>query len=209
MDEKKGWDTLGWRVISFFNHARCFLWCSGQVSVYCAGFPCTPFSMLHYASELLQDPNARQLLKVVSNCRVVEPGVSWSTIDEISNLTVQSRSNLHEHNAVPSKVIVLENVMGFLRCLKKVEKLLRANLPGHLIPKMLTGVSKTIMFSKELGVLIFQGTSWLWLSWTRPFFCIQCYIQKLFNMTSCQACIQKLPKLLKLNPMESFECLKV
>ena len=85
--------TLGQRVMSFFNHAECFLWCSGQVSVYCAGFPCTPFSMLHYATQLLQDPNARQLLKVIANCRVMEPGVSWhemiSIIDEISHLVNQ------------------------------------------------------------------------------------------------------------------------
>ena len=78
MEEKKGWATLSW-------WARHFLWCSWQVSLYCAGFPCTPFSMLHYDSELSQDPNARQMLKVISNCHVMKPGVSWFELELMSN----------------------------------------------------------------------------------------------------------------------------
>ena len=42
------------------------------VSLYCSGFPCTPFSMLHHRTKLLRDSNARQFFastRTLHHCR--------------------------------------------------------------------------------------------------------------------------------------------
>ncbi len=64
-----------------------------DVPCYIAGFPCTPFSMLHNRTKLMKDPNARQFLAVVGAIKQLQP-----------------------------KVIVLENVRGILRCWRRVER---------------------------------------------------------------------------------------
>ena len=48
-----------------------------QVAVYTAGFPCTPYSALHAFSELLSDPEARQLHQVIENAKGMKPAVTW------------------------------------------------------------------------------------------------------------------------------------
>ena len=45
----------------------------GKIMLYCAGFPCTPYSKLHASRDLRRDPNMKQLLKVVSNIASGKP----------------------------------------------------------------------------------------------------------------------------------------
>ena len=51
-----------------------------QVSLYCAGFPCTPYSLLHAGSRLLEEEAAAPLYKVVDNIRGCQSPASWLTI---------------------------------------------------------------------------------------------------------------------------------
>ena len=39
----------------------------GKVGIYACGFPCKPYSTLHWGSGLLQDPNAKQLWLLIRN----------------------------------------------------------------------------------------------------------------------------------------------
>ena len=74
-----------------------------DIPVYIAGFPCTPFSTLHNQTTLMRDPNARQFLAVARTIKQVQ-----------------------------SKIIVLENVRGILRCWRRVEQHLAACGSYHL-----------------------------------------------------------------------------
>ena len=65
--------------------------------VYVAGFPCTPFSRLHNHSKMLRDSNAKQMRQSFAVVRASQP-----------------------------KLVVFENVMGFLRCYKSVLPKMRA-----------------------------------------------------------------------------------
>ena len=47
--------------------------CTWEVSLYCAGFPCTPFSTLNTATSLLADRNSRQLFAVISRIKLSKP----------------------------------------------------------------------------------------------------------------------------------------
>eukprot|EP00434_Breviolum_minutum_P009292 symbB.v1.2.008188.t2/scaffold450.1/size202773/7 len=75
-----------------------------DVDIYCAGFPCTPYSMLSPTRRLLNDENARQLFRVVKRVKCNRP-----------------------------KIVVLENVLGFLAVLGKVLALIRRNIAGYRI----------------------------------------------------------------------------
>ena len=50
--------------------------CDAQVSLYTCGFPCTPFSLLHGYSKMLDDPNARQLWRTLHNIDVINPAAT-------------------------------------------------------------------------------------------------------------------------------------
>ncbi len=52
-------------------------WILSKVTLYAAGFPCTPYSMLHWGSALLNDPEARQMYKVIDNLESCQAPVSW------------------------------------------------------------------------------------------------------------------------------------
>eukprot|EP00435_Cladocopium_sp_Y103_P013908 s3522_g3.t1 len=77
-------------------------WLMNHLCCYICGFPCTPYSFLHVGTQLLQDPNARQLFRILRNCRRLRPAI-----------------------------ILLENVMGFARVLDRVLSLIRRNLDGY------------------------------------------------------------------------------
>ena len=47
-----------------------------QVFLYSAGFPCTPFSMLHWQSLLLQEAAARPMYRVVDNIKACQPAAT-------------------------------------------------------------------------------------------------------------------------------------
>ena len=70
--------------------------CQSEIAIYCAGFPCTPYSMLGNRLCLL-DPNARQLYACVKRMKVTRPKVpglkkfgtkclSWYRPDEMENM---------------------------------------------------------------------------------------------------------------------------
>ena len=44
-----------------------------QVTLYVAGFPCTPFSVLHGNSMLLEDQEARQMYETVERLKLCQP----------------------------------------------------------------------------------------------------------------------------------------
>ena len=66
-----------------------------SIQLYVSGFPCTPFSMLHHDTQLLQDKNARQFRASVRTLSHVRPAVA-----------------------------IFENVLGVKRVLSKVTKAL-------------------------------------------------------------------------------------
>lgn len=47
-----------------------------QLLLYTAGFPCTPFSLLHWNSRVLEDQHARQFFTTVSNIKTIQPVVA-------------------------------------------------------------------------------------------------------------------------------------
>ena len=109
-----------------------------QVALYVAGFPCTPYSLLHAGSELLRDQNARQFFKVIRNIKSTEPAASqlqwFQTVSMCVSHIVSSFSGSADYHwpMVPTKICILENVLGFQRVLNVVVPILNRNLPGHL-----------------------------------------------------------------------------
>lgn len=64
----------------WFSKVLSILWVSGglpEVSLYCAGFPCQPYSLLSSTRRMLADGNARQLFKVIKRIRRYRPKVTW------------------------------------------------------------------------------------------------------------------------------------
>ena len=53
------------------------IWGLPEVSLYCAGFPCQPYSLLSSTRRMLADGNARQLFKVIKRIRRYRPKVTW------------------------------------------------------------------------------------------------------------------------------------
>jgi hypothetical protein len=49
-----------------------------EVCLYGAGFPCTPFSLLHWGSQLLQEQEARQMYRVLDNIKDCQPAATCS-----------------------------------------------------------------------------------------------------------------------------------
>jgi site-specific DNA-cytosine methylase len=79
------------------------------VHVYYAGFVCKPFSLLHWKSKLLKDSNAKVFYACLAYIRERRP-----------------------------RIFVLENVMGLVRVLPKLLKLLRAAGGGYSVIPMKT-----------------------------------------------------------------------
>ena len=48
-----------------------------QVGLFCAGFPCKPFSMLHAGSNLLGERDAAQMFEVIKHLKAIQPAVPW------------------------------------------------------------------------------------------------------------------------------------
>ena len=58
------------KIVNIFNRPMSEL---PGMSLYCSGFPCTPFSMLHHRTKLLRDSNARQFFastRTLHHCRL-------------------------------------------------------------------------------------------------------------------------------------------
>ncbi|CAK9040567.1 unnamed protein product [Durusdinium trenchii] len=102
-------DTLEFLSASEINRSkREFLEMNfpSQVSVYCAGFPCQPYSLLSSTRRMMYDENSSQLVKVVKRLRKYRP-----------------------------KIVVLENVMGFYCLVDALIEVLHANCSGYAIMK--------------------------------------------------------------------------
>ena len=113
-------DMLGTSLKHLSNKARplnASLNSAGQVVAYVCGFPCTPWSLLHYRSALMQDPNTRQMLQTVRNLRDQSPAAPRHC-DFVAFLD--------------SEVCVLENVKGFLRAMSNFKVFLKKNCPEQL-----------------------------------------------------------------------------
>ena len=82
---EKDWETrrgnqippCGFSVIQaldpYHTSATNCTYCTWEVQLYCAGFPCTPFSTLNTATSLLADRNSRQLFAVISRIKLSKP----------------------------------------------------------------------------------------------------------------------------------------
>ena len=104
-----------WSLIEF----ACWL----QAALFTAGFPCTPFSMLHHGSALLEDDEAQQMYGTVHRIGRLQP---CATCQQIV---------IHVHPGACNKLLpiaseaaILENVVGIKRVYTEVMKLLRATL---------------------------------------------------------------------------------
>ena len=84
-----------------------------QVTLYVAGFPCTPFSVLHGNSMLLQDHEARQMYETVERLIEVSPNSTFS-------------------HWLQSQAGILENVLGIRRVMDEIMTLLVESLPEKL-----------------------------------------------------------------------------
>ena len=123
----------------FTNNVK---WLVNLLCCYIGGFPCTPYSFLHVGTQLLQDPNARQLFRILRNCRQVRPAVTrlvaikdvwWCMIlSDVCTCVHQLITLISSLKNQVSEIILLENVMGFERVLDRILSLIRRNLVGYL-----------------------------------------------------------------------------
>ena len=61
---------------SEYQHSNIAFGACLKVALYCAGFPCTPFSYLHFDSSLLDDGEAKQFYETVRRVKFLEPCVT-------------------------------------------------------------------------------------------------------------------------------------
>ena len=50
-----------------------------EVGLYCAGFPCTPYSLLHWGTRLLEEEAAKPMWQCIRNVKEASPGVACPT----------------------------------------------------------------------------------------------------------------------------------
>ena len=58
-----------------FEPTRCakWPWVLGQVAFYSSGFPCKPYSWLHWGTQLLAEPDAKPLWQSIRNFKLAAP----------------------------------------------------------------------------------------------------------------------------------------
>ena len=103
--------------------------CQAGCGLYCAGFPCKPFSFLHSKSKMLRDKHSKPLFQVVRHIKEVGPAASWLYIPNICPNKMSVRICFQW---MESKAVLLENVYGFKRVWPKVKFILDTNLPQQL-----------------------------------------------------------------------------
>lgn len=100
-----------------------------KVCVYCAGFPCQPYSLLSPTRRMMYDENSNQLVKVVKRLRKYRPKVTrclcWVT-------SMGDMLFLVPFLRMTTKIVVLENVMGFYCLVDALIEVLHANCSGYL-----------------------------------------------------------------------------
>ena len=97
------------------------------MSVYAAGFPCTPYRALHHGSALLDDEHAQQLWKVLDNFKESCPAATW-----LQQMSLQSLTNLTTF-LESYKAGILENVIGFRKVRDDVLPEIQRLLPEFLV----------------------------------------------------------------------------
>ena len=82
--------TMNPRVRSFKEIVYRNFWLP-EVALYCAGFPCQPFSTLNAASSFFEEEQSKPLFKVVERVKRSQPGVSWMVYDRccIASLSLE------------------------------------------------------------------------------------------------------------------------
>ena len=117
-----------------------FVICFLKASVYAAGFPCTPYSLLSCTRKMLHDQNARQLFRVIKRLRKYRPKASWiNYVVSVASVfwsyqavfLIIAQARFISHVCWTLQVAALENVLGFRPILGKVISLIRANVPGQ------------------------------------------------------------------------------
>ena len=110
------------------------------MSLYAAGFPCTPFSTLG-SLERLRDPNAKQFYACIKRIKSNKPKAplsngqvrfvrEWFHHDNCCSLFLCFFPHWPGGSCQP-KVAVLENVMGFMAVAEKAARFIRRNCPEY------------------------------------------------------------------------------
>ena len=113
-----------------------------EVLIYAAGFPCTPFSSLHWQSLLLEEAAAKPMYRVLDNLAACAAPAPWLIQEKKHNYNHINQKRLFWILLVPLcfqigrcllnfEVGMLENVQGFKKVKPEFEKLLEEKLPGH------------------------------------------------------------------------------
>lgn len=185
--KNKAWVTaLPLLVVRCLLFSVCLHWVTAtlvrQVLLYCVGFPCTPFSMLHTNTTLLDDPNSRQMYKTLSNIKLQKPPVpqlnsfkfTWHFVPDNSHLTILVTCHIpypmNRYSQSTSKVAILENVLGFLRCSDIVLELIHKNCPGSLGCIFILITCALHYFAATSSQ--YPGIGPSWSSWIRPMFAL-------------------------------------
>ena len=115
-----------WQCFSGFPAVVCVS--LPQAALYLAGFPCTPYSTLG-GRECLRDPNAKQLVACIRRIKECRPKVP----QQIKTMIwIQCCRLFLKICFGPTKVAILENVLGFLSVLGRVCTFIERNCPGSL-----------------------------------------------------------------------------
>ena len=103
-----------------------------KAGLYAAGFPCTPFSYLHFGSSLLRDANARQLFRCISNLAELQPADPWQSYDQQRIRVCVCWMCAYVFHVccycLLTKMGLLENVPGFARVIHPVLEYLHKKL---------------------------------------------------------------------------------
>lgn len=97
-----------------------------EVSLYCAGFPCQPYSVLSNTRQMLSDPNAKQLLRVIKRIKRYRPKAAWHVSERSNTL------RLLICMLAWFQVVLLENVLGFMPLVAGLIELIHENCKGFL-----------------------------------------------------------------------------
>ena len=133
---EKGKNSV-WTLDHWLHH--CPVTNDWQVALYCAGFPCTPYSLLRgHDTQLLQEEAAKPLFECIRHMKQTQPGEACLWIQSnYSNISIRLPLCIHALTAIRllkkwTKAGLLENVKGFSRVMPKVLEILADKLPAYL-----------------------------------------------------------------------------
>ena len=86
------WHDLSKHTTSY-NKNRQHDFTAGQVGFYLAGFPCTPYSLLHWGSMLLGEEAAKPMWQCIRNFKRSQPAVTCQVFDGMSQYVTVAKCN--------------------------------------------------------------------------------------------------------------------